>query len=172
MSTVLALDHELAATVRELLPGRVVEHHGADLTGVLPSEWAEEGPAQLVALCEAERANVLILGVRLGGQRYRALDAAYVLLRGAERQEQPPAVVVVAPSLPAPLHRALWDAGCYDAVIISRVRRGDLARKVADVAVAASAWRRGRAVARALPMPPAQGDPAPRQSASRKRRAS
>lgn len=171
LPTLLALDSALASEVRELLPGRVLEHHGADLIGVPPSEWADEGPAQLVGLCEREGVNVLVLGVRLGGQRYRALNAAAVLLAGAERQEKPPAVVVVTPSLPVALHKHIWDLGCYDAVVINRVRRGGLAQAVADRVVAASAWRRGRAVARAL-VPPQASDELVQRPARQPRRRS
>lgn len=166
MTTVLALDEGLAAEIRELLPGRVIEHHGADLTGVDPSEWAVEGPAQLVELCEREQANVLVLGVRLGGQRYLAMDIAAVLLRGAERTERPPAVVILSPSMTPAIHRSAWSLGCYQVVAINVVRRGGLARAVADCAVAASAWRRGRSVARAL-QPPEQVEPSRQRARKR-----
>ena len=156
MIFLLALEADLAAQVRELLPGTVAEHHGADLSGVPAADWAEEGPAQLVAASEDAGAAVVVVGVRLGGQRYLAMDGVAVLLKGSEAGDKAPAVVVVAPSLPRILHQRSWDLGCYDVVSVNE-GRDDLPRRIAAAAIAASAWRRGRAVCRALRPPP---DPA------------
>ena len=169
MSTVLALDTKLSKHMRLHMPGRVVEYLGASLEGVPPKEWAEEGPAQLLALIEQERPDALVLGVRLGGNQYLAMDALALLLSGEDRMGSPPAVVLLAPSVTMALAKRAWQLGAFAMVDASLFdSHEELAGVLATAALRAQAWRLG-AGNRLLESPESPAAPRPRLAPRRLR---
>lgn len=94
MSTMLAVDEELAATLRTALPGKVIRLD-LDLDGV-PLRWLEdEGPRALAEDVARKAPDVLVTGVKLGGNAWCGMEGVRRVLRAPT----PPAVLVLTPVL-------------------------------------------------------------------------
>lgn len=145
MATVLAVDESLAKHVIEHLPdGNRALHYDGALEDVHDQLAEREGPRRLVEFCQEANAAVLVLGVRLGGNRYFAMDVARDLLVGSRPMPRPPAIIVVVRATTMALAKHAWEIGCYSIVETDRPDRERISRIVADEVLLAKAWREGR----------------------------
>lgn len=140
MPTVIALDSEIAGKVARGVPGEV-ERYDGELEDVPHIRQGIEGPRRLLDFCLSRGAAVLVLGVRLGGDRYFAMDAARDLLK----LDVAPAVVLVVKRATEKFVTHAWDIGAFSVVDTDQHSNGILPRVIADEAVLARAWREGRA---------------------------
>lgn len=140
MSVILAMRAKLAAAVRGRLDGEVYEHHGARLARVPDTLQSVEGPAQLVRLAGRREAKVLALDVRLGGQRYFAMDAVRQLL---EVPDNGLAVVLITPAMTHAFVKHAWELGVFSAIEDASQERDEMAAQVSEQVYRALAWRDG-----------------------------
>ena len=138
MSVLLAVDDELAETLRGLLPGDVTPHQ-PDLAHMPFTSLAEEGPRALAYDVAHKNPQVLVAGVRLGGNAYCGMDGVRLVLQAPK----PPAVVVLTPLVTPELAKHGREIGVYDFVATRGRSIADLVERVTKAVVFASAWRDG-----------------------------
>jgi hypothetical protein len=141
MAVLLAVDEDLAKRVRGELPLDFTEHHGADLDGLPPERWAEEGPRQLVRLVQRTKPLVVVVGARLGGQRYLAMDAVRKLL--GRKTKATPAVILLVRNMTPTLIAHAWSIGVYCWIDTKAVSDEALPKALADAVRGAASWREG-----------------------------
>jgi hypothetical protein len=140
MSVVLAVRAKLSAAVREKMQGEIYDHHGARLARVPDKLHSSEGPSQLVRLAQRRKAQVLVVDVRLGGQRYFAMDAVRTLL---EVPDNGLAVIIITPAITHALAKHSWEIGVFSAIEEVSQTREALAAQVAEQVCRAFSWREG-----------------------------
>lgn len=140
MATVLALEETLAANVIEHLTDGTVIPYRPNLDDVPYNAIESEGPRRLVEFCAEHRPRVAVVGVRLGGNRYPAMEGVRGMLALSDR----PAVVLVVGHITHALAKHAWEIGVYSIVETERPDRDRLSRIIADEVVLARAWREGR----------------------------
>ncbi len=141
MSVVLAVDVQLADRVMPTLPGG--KFYDGDLADVAASQRQVEGPRRLVDFVRQRQATVAVIGVRLGGNSYSAMEAVEELLSAPGEGETRPAVVLVTRIMTPSLAVHAWTLGVFS-IVQTQVRPRALGRTVADEALLSRAWRAGR----------------------------
>jgi DNA-binding NarL/FixJ family response regulator len=138
MSVLLAVDDGLAVSLRDMLPGEV-ERHEPDLRMVPLAQMAEEGPRALASAVARKAPQVLVAGVKMGGNGYSGMDGVRLVLKAPK----PPAVVVLIPKASAEARRLGAELGVYRFIETRGLSDPSLVESVTEAVILASAWRDG-----------------------------
>jgi hypothetical protein len=127
----------------ESLVGTISGAVGAAMALIAHAGDGADGPAQLRHELYCYQPKVVLLDVRFGGQRYRAIEAIPKLLLNCDSQ---PEIVLLIPEPSKAVRRVADEMGCFDVLDFSRK---SFSRDVGDCVAAALLQRSTPLVPRA-----------------------